>query len=120
MKKILALLIVVALLGISLSAFADTDRDIPRKFRAFTANTGGLQSCVIYRITGVATASPGVYGIYNTDSLKTAALTVCATEGGTATSGDQLEMYDFGDEGLNLNAGLTVIVSGCTIVIEYR
>ncbi len=119
MKKIIVLLIAVLVIGSSVLAFAETTRDTPRKFMAFSSNTEGLQACNIYRITGVATNSNAVFGIYNEADLEDCALTNLAVEGGEATSGDALPMYDFGDEGLNLNAAMSVVVSTCTIVVEY-
>jgi len=119
MKKILALLIVIGLLIGSTFAFAATDRDTSRKFRSFDASTEGLQSCTIYRITGVATGTPGYFGIYNIDTLETASKTYCAVEGGAATAGTSIIMYDFGEEGLKLNSAMTVIVTDCTVVLEY-
>lgn len=120
MKK-LFLFVLVALIGISLvlPVRADESRTIPHKFVAYTANTAVAQSKTIFRITGVATASSAVFGIYNSTTLGGASTAVCAVEGGEATSGDALPQYDFGKEGLSLDTGSTVIVTGCTIVVEY-
>ena len=123
MKKIFILILMV-LVGISLilsNTKADETRTITHKFRAFTDDTAVSQSAVIYRITGVATASNGVFGIYNSSDLTSAntVVTKCAVEGGEATSGDALPMYDFGKDGLVLDGGMTVVSTGCTIVVEY-
>jgi hypothetical protein len=119
MKKILALLIVLGLLVGSTVAFAATDRDTPRKFRAFDANTEGLQSCVIYRITGYASAAAAVFGIYNEADLEDCDTTNLAVEGGEATQYDSITMYDFGPEGLDIPSAMSVVVSGAVIVLEY-
>jgi len=121
MKRFIVALMVLGLLFAWVGSYSDaaSTRTINRKFRAFTASTAVSQSAVIYRITGVATGSNSVFGIYNVGTLGGTAVTVCAVEGGEATSGDALPMYDFGEDGLVLNAGMTVIVSGCTIVVEY-
>jgi len=119
MKKILALLIVLGLLVGSTVAFAATDRDTPRKSRAFTADTEGLQSCRIYRITGQTTGANAVFGLYDVAALEETSATNVKVEGGEATSGDALPMYDFGDEGLNFATALSVKVTSCVVVIEY-
>ena len=121
MKKIFILVLMV-LVGVSLifqNVKADEARTITHKFVAYTANTAVAQSKTIFRITGVATSSNAVFGIYNSATLGGATTAVCAVEGGEATSGDALPQYTFGSEGLNLDIGSTVVVSGCTIVIEY-
>ena len=122
MKRLLISLVVLGLL-VSLATMtkvtAENTRDMPHKFRAFTANTEGLPGCNIFRITGVATASNGVFGLYNSATLAAAAATNVAVEGGEATSGDPLPLYEFSGEGLALNTGLTVVRDGCTVVIEY-
>ena len=120
-KKLLIALMVLGLVFALVigSSNAEQTRTISRKFRAFTADTAVSQSAVIYRITGVATGNNSVFGIYNVGTLGGTAVTVCAVEGGEATSGDALPMYDFGDDGLVLDSGMTVVVSNCTIVVEY-
>ncbi len=123
MKK-LFLFVLVALIGVSLFAGnvpvrADEARTIPHKFVAYTASTAVAQSKTIFRITGVATASNAVFGIYNSATLGGASTAVCAVEGGEATSGDALPQISFGSEGLSLDTGSTVVISGCTIVVEY-
>ncbi len=120
MKKIL-FIILVGLIGIALVAqglFAEDGRTIIHKFKAYTASTAVTQSKTIYRITGVATGSNAVFGIYNAGTLGDADSDTIAVEGGEATSGDALPVLEFPD-GLNLDSGSTVIVSGCTVVIEY-
>lgn len=109
------------LVGISLvtASFADEARDIPHKFIAYTTSTAVAQSKVIYRITGVATGSNAVFGIYNATTLGAATASTVAVEGGEATSGDALPNMTFGEDGLVLNSGSTVIVSNCTVVLEY-
>jgi len=120
MKKLLIALIVLGLIAIGTTVSnADSTRTIPHNFRAFAADTEGIPGGTIYRITGVATGSNSVFGIYNVATLEEAAVTVCAVEGGEATSGDPLPHYYFGEEGLQLNAGFTVVVYNCTIVVEY-
>lgn len=122
MRKYIVALMVLGLvfaLVISSNSNAEQTRTISRKFRAFTASTAVSQSAVIYRITGVATGNNSVFGIYNVGTLGGTAVTVCAVEGGEATSGDALPMYDFGEDGLVLDSGMTVVVSTCTIVVEY-
>lgn len=116
MKKIFALLIIVGLAILVATSFADTDRDVPHKFRVFTANSLNNASVVIWRITGVTTATNGVFGIYDGT---TGATTSCAIEGGEATAGDALPMYYF-PEGLHLKTALTVVVSNCYVVLEYN
>ncbi len=109
------------MLGVSLTsfAFADEARTIPHKFIGYTANTAVSQSKTIFRITGVATGANAVFGIYNATTLGAATASTIAVEGGEATSGDALPNMTFGDEGLILNTGSTVIVSNCNIVVEY-
>lgn len=120
MKKIL-LFVLMALVGISLvtASFADEARTIPHKFVGYTANTAVSQSRTIYRITGYATGSNATFGIYNAATIITATASTIAVEGGEATSGDALPNMTFGDDGLILNAGSTVLVSNCVVVIEY-
>ena len=117
------LLIAVMDLGVifvgMISSQADERRTIPHNFRAFTTDTEGLQAATIYRITGVATGSNAVYGLYNTTTLEAASTSNVAVEGGEATSGDALPHVDFGDDGLSLDTGLTVIVDNCSVVSEY-
>jgi hypothetical protein len=121
MRKLFIFFLIV-LVGVSLSVTdlkADTARTITHKFRAFTSDTEGLQAGVIYGITGVATGANAVFGIYNSTTLAGASTSNLAVEGGEATSGDALPVYDFGEEGLILDSGITVIVDNCTVVIEY-
>jgi hypothetical protein len=120
MKKILALLIVAGLLIGSTMAFAATDRDRAHKFRAFSSNTEGLQSMVLYRITGYASAASAVFGIYNEADLEDCAVTNLAVEGGEATQYDSITMYDFGPEGLDIPSAVSIIVSGAVICLEYE
>lgn len=123
MKKIL-LFVLMVLVGVSLFSGvipvkASEERTITHKFQAYTESTAVAQSKTIFRITGVATGSNAVFGIYNSTTLGGASTAVCAVEGGEATSGDALPQYNFGSEGLNLDTGSTVVISGCTIVVEY-
>lgn len=121
MKK-LFIFVLLVLVGISLgipNLKADEARTITHKFKAYTTDASVSQSRVIYRITGVATANNGVFGIYNAIGTGSATESVCAVEGGEATSGDALPMYDFGPDGLVLDEGATVVITGCTIVVEY-
>ena len=121
MKKLIVALMVLGLfvLTIGLST-ADSTRTITHKFKAITADeVVSTQGAVLFRVSGVASGSPGVYGIYNCATLPTATASVCAVEGGKATSGDPVLPMDFGDEGLVLNAGMTVVVDSCTVVLEW-
>ena len=123
MKKML-LFVLMVLVGVSLFSGiipvqADEARTIPHKFVAYTASTAVAQSKTIFRITGRVTGSSGSFGIYDSTTLGGATNDVCAVEGGEATSGDALPHYDFGSEGLTLNTGSTVVVSCCTIIVEY-
>ncbi len=123
MKKLILAVMVLGLLALAISpapAGADSTRTIAHKFKAITANeVVSAQGAVLFKISGVATGSPGVYGIYNSSTLGGTTEAVCAVEGGEATSGDPVPNVDFGPEGLVLNAGLTVVVSNCTVVIEW-
>ena len=120
MKKLLIVLMVLGLVFVGiLSSKADTTRTIPHKFRAFTANTAVAQGATIYRISGVATGNNAVFGVYNSSTLGGTAVTVCAVEGGEATSGDPIEPLYFGEDGLTLDTGMSVVPTSCTIVIEY-
>lgn len=123
MKKI-SIFILIGLVGISLffsvlPVKADESRSIKHQFKAYTADTAVAQSKTLFRISGVATASNAVYGIYNTGTLADASDSNVATEGGEATSGDALPPIDFGDEGLDLPEGSTIVIYGCTVVLEY-
>lgn len=122
MKKFF-ILALIALVGLSLCVsvvMADSTRTIPHKFRAISSNTAIAQGSVLYRITGYASNSNAVFGIYNAATLATATASTVAVEGGEATSGDALPMYYFGEEGLALDTGMTTLVSTCTVVLEYR
>ena len=112
---------VLGLLSLAIgSSSADSTRTIAHKFKAITADeVVSAQGAVLFKISGVATGSPGFYGIYNTSTFGAAVAAVCAVEGGEATSGDPVPNVDFGPEGLVLNAGLTVVVNNCTVVIEW-
>ena len=120
MKKVIVFLLALGILcvGIKFSQ-ADGLRTQTHKFRTFTADTAVAQGTTVYRITGVVTGASGVFGVYNAPSLGTATATVCAVEGGEATSGDALPHYNFGADGLDLPDGMTVVVNTCTVVIEY-
>jgi len=122
MRKYIVALMVLGLIALGIGyANADSTRTIAHKFKAIAANAVvSSQGAVLYRVSGVATASPGVYGIYNCSAVGATALTVCATEGGTATSGNPITLVDFGSEGLVLDAGMTVLVSGCVVTIEWQ
>mgnify|MGYP001582847175 CR=1 FL=1 len=121
MKKIsiLALMVMIGVSLVFINVRASEERTQTHKFKAYTANTSVSQSKTIFRITGVATGNNAVFGIYNIGTLGAADTTNVAVEGGEATSGDALPMYDFGKDGLNLDTGSTIVVSGCTIVLEY-
>lgn len=120
MKKLL-LFVLMVLVGISLvtASFADEGRTIPHKFVAYSASTAVSQSKTIYRITGYASGSNAIFGIYNVGTLGATAASNVAVEGGEATSGDALPNMTFGEDGLVLNTGSTVIVNNCTVVLEY-
>ena len=122
MKKIFILVLMV-LVGIGLLSFpnlkAEEARTITHKFRTFTANTDVGQGHTIYRITGVTTAANGVFGIYNVATAGAATTSNCAVEGGEGTAGDALPHYDFGPDGLNLDTGMSVVVSNCYVTVEY-
>jgi hypothetical protein len=128
MKKFIIALIVLGLICVGASmSNADSTRVINHKFRAITTEvvsgaTGGptvLSAGTIYRITGYASASNGVFAIYDAATAATIAAGNCAVEGGEATSGDPLPVYDFGEDGLTLSTGIVVVSHGCTLVIEY-
>ncbi len=120
MKK-LFLFILVLLVGVSLAmpVKADSARTITHKFKAYTANTAVSQSKTIFRISGYATGSNAVFGIYNVGTLGGANTDNVAVEGGEATSGDPIEPINFGAEGLTLDTGSTVVLANCIIVVEY-
>ena len=121
MKK-LFILVLLALVGIGLiipNLKADEARTQPHKFRAFAESTAVAQGATIFRISGVATGNNAVFGVYNSATLGGTAVTVCAIEGGEATSGDPIRPESFGSGGLTLDTGMSVVVSNCTIVIEY-
>ena len=120
MKKILIALIVLGLIAIGVStSSAEQTRKIAHKFKTFTANTDGGQGVTIFRITGVTTAANGVFGIYNVATAGAATTANCAVEGGEGTAGDALPHYYFGEEGLSLDAGFSVVVSNCYVTVEY-
>ncbi len=123
MKKLILAVMVLGLLALAIGsapAVADSTRTIAHKFKAVTADeVVSGQGAVLFKISGVASGSPGVYGIYNSSTLGGAILTTCAVEGGEATSGDPVPNVDFGPEGLVLNAGLTIVVDSCTVVVEW-
>lgn len=120
MRKILSILLVVAVVfAMVLPVTADERRTTPHKFRSYTANTSVAQGKTIYRITGVATGSNAVFGIHNVATLGEVTTSSAAVEGGEATSGDALPHYDFGEDGLTLDTGSTVVAYLCTIVVEY-
>jgi|SRR3990167_2860398 len=123
MKKLIIALIVLGLIIIGASiSNADSTRVINHKFRAITSdkvNPTVLSAGTIYRITGYASSSSGVFAIYNAAAVAPLTATEVAIEGGEATSGDSLPMYYFGEEGLTLSTGITVVSNGCTVVIEY-
>ncbi len=120
MKKLLILVLMVLVgLGLFSFAFADDTRTITHKFVGYTASTAVAQSKTIFRITGVATGSNAVFGIYNATTLGTAIASAVAVEGGEATSGDALPHMEFGTDGLDIPAGSTVLLYNCSIVIEY-
>jgi len=120
MKKLLIALIVLGLIAVGSSiSSADSTRTTPHKFRAFTTDTAVTQGATIFRITGYVTETAGKFGIYNTSTLATASNTTVAVEGGEATDEDALAHMYFGEEGLTLDSGMTVVVYGCTVVIEY-
>ncbi|KKL79003.1 hypothetical protein LCGC14_2019190 [marine sediment metagenome] len=125
MKKIIIALIVLGILafGASLSS-ADSTRTINHNFRAITTETAAagpavLSAGTIYRITGYATATNGVWAVYDSATASGIADSNCAIEGGEATSGDPFGHYDFGKEGLRFGNGIVVVAHGCTVVIEY-
>ncbi|KKN09685.1 hypothetical protein LCGC14_1044160 [marine sediment metagenome] len=130
MKKIIIALIVLGILafGVSLSS-ADQTRTINHRYKAIAAGTSSpntvegnyeMRSVTIYRITGVATSSNAVFGIYNVSAQGDMSVNDnLAIEGGEATSGDALPHMYFGKEGIRLAAGTVVRAIGCTIVLEY-
>ena len=126
MKKILIALIVLGLIAVGVTiSNADSTRTINHNFRAITSNITPpteltlLSGATIYRITGVATGSNAVFGIYDSATRVGADNSNCAIEGGEATSGDALPVYYFGEDGLTLSNGVVVVTNNCTIVIEY-
>ena len=123
MKKfIVALMVLGLVIGLGVNASkADSTRTIAHKFKVFTADgVVSTQGAVLYRFSGVATASPGVFGLYNCTTLGTASDALCGTEGGTATSGNPIELVDFGPEGLVFDAGMTIVLNGCNVCLEWQ
>ncbi len=120
MKKIFILVLMV-LVGVGLflnSIKAEETRTISHKFRAFSADTEGVQGMTIFRITGYTTASNATFAIHDVATLEDTGLTNAAVEGGEATSGDALPHMYFGENGITLG-NVTVNVEGCVIVVEY-
>ena len=118
-KYIIALLVLGLVFAGVVTSQADSTRTTPHKFIAYTSSTAVAQSRTIFRITGVASAAAGSFGIYNIGTLGGAALTALAVEGGEATQYDPLTPYDFGKDGLVLDAGSTIVIDGLTVVLEY-
>jgi hypothetical protein len=112
-------LVGIMLLGIPYLKADDENRTVNHKFRTFTTNTSVGQGHTIFHITGVTTATNGVFGVYDVATYGAAATSNCAVEGGEATAGDALPLYDFGPEGLTLPNGMSVVVSNCYVTIEY-
>lgn len=121
MKKLFIVLLVLGLfaVGITSSTKAATTRTTPHKFTTYTADTAVAQSRTIYRITGVTTATNGVFGIYNIGTTGAAANANLAIEGGEGTAGDALPHYDFGPDGISLDTGATVLVTNCNVTVEW-
>ena len=121
MKKILIFSLMV-LVGFSLlfsNLKADEARTIPHKFVGYSASTAVAQSRTIYRITGYTTGASATFGIYNVGTIGGAGATNIAVEGGEATSGEALPHMTFGEDGLILDTGATVLIVNCVIAIEY-
>jgi len=129
MKKLIIALLVLGMLAVGVQVSnADSTRTINHSYMAVTSGTtspntidGNFEtvSMTIYRITGYATGSNSTFGIYNTTTEETMTNAKVAIEGGEATSGDPLPVYDFGDSGLRIPAGTVIRCVNCTIVIEY-
>jgi len=120
MKKLIIALIVLGLIVIGVSVSnADNTRTMPHKYRTFSADTSVGQGATIFRIMGYTTGSSATYGIFNSATIVGSAATNAAVEGGEATSGDALTTQYFGEEGLSLNAGMSVKINSCVLVIEY-
>lgn len=120
MKKILIALLVLGLIAIGTSySNASSTRTISHKFRTFTTDTSVAQGATIFRITGYTTSTTAIFGIHNTDDIQSISATTAAVEGGEASSGDALPHYYFGEDGLDLDSGMTVKINDCVIVVEY-
>jgi len=120
--KRLIIFVLMALVGLSFcfqNVSADSARTISHKFTAYSVDTAVAQGRTIFRITGATSAANGVFGIYNAATTEAAVNANCAIEGGEATSADALPHYYFGPEGISLDAGATVLVENCVVVIEY-
>ena len=121
MKKIfiLALMVMVGIGLVFVNVKADEARTIPHKFVGYSASTAVAQSRTIFRITGYTTGASATFGIYNIGTIGGASNSNIAVEGGEATSGEALPHMYFGEDGLILDTGATVLVNNCTVVIEY-
>lgn len=123
MKRVIIALMVLGLM-FSLAigyASADSTRTIATKTHTTTASeVVSTQGVVIYKISGYANAASSLYGLYNATTLGTATASVCKFEGGEGTQYDSIPYVDFGEDGLVFNTGLTIVVSGAYVTIEYR
>ncbi len=117
MKKIILILLVIFLFGISTS-FADRNVSTTTGYSASTlVKTGDWK---VYRISWYATSNGGVFGIY--DSLTgNEALTNSnvKTEGSEATSGNGKPL-DFTNKPLEGSTGLYLYINNATVVVEYE
>jgi hypothetical protein len=119
MKKLLIALMVLALMAGFV--YAEADRTITHKMKVVAAaNTVvSAQGTVLYRVTGYASSSNAVYGIYDAATLGTCTATTVKVEGGEATQYDSLTTIDFGKEGIPLDTGLSIVTTTATVVVEY-
>lgn len=127
MKKILfALVVVLGVCAMLSNSFAEPTL---HNSTVVTANSVvSAQGCTLYKISGYANAASAIYGVYNCASLNAysttgVVVTNCKFEGGEATQYDSLApqgVIDFGPAGLAFPNGLTILVSGAYVTVEYE
>ncbi len=121
MKKLLSFLLVVSVLVLCSSAFADISRTtVLSTSGALTADAVVAGHGIdIYRIMFNATAATAQVGIYDAAGLGGTLITACMLEIYEATDGEG-HYIDFGDNPLKLNTGCALIIEDAAVVLHYR
>ena len=117
MKKGIAILLVILMMGIFFPCFADRSVSTIKAYTASTLIKRG--DAKVYRVTFIASASNGCFGVYDSLTVGGTSVTNIKTEGSEATANNG-KPYDFTGKPLEFSTGLYLYINNGIVTIEYE